>query len=232
MQSEVPKPLTLLKGKTFLHWILASVTTSGIGTETVIVASPTNVEALRPAAPVGTRFVLQVEQLGTGHAVACVKDAVGAAPHILVLYGDSPTTPPEVLKQIFKVHVDTKAAVTFMSAAPADFNEWRKVFYDFGRVKRDASGEVSGIIERRMASPEELEIREVNAGIYCFRADWLWKNISKLTTQNAQKEYYLTDLIKIALSEGDTVIAVPVAPEFCLGVNTKEQLELCETIIK
>ena len=89
-----------------------------------------------------------------------------------------------------------------------------------------------GIQEFRDASEEERKIKEVNAGCYVFDAKWLWKNLDKIKNENAQKEYYLTDLIKIAKGENEKVETVNIKPKEALGANTKEELEILENFVE
>jgi bifunctional UDP-N-acetylglucosamine pyrophosphorylase/glucosamine-1-phosphate N-acetyltransferase len=139
------------------------------------------------------RCAMQEEQLGTGHAVACALDSLaGFRGTVLILCGDTPLLRTETLQKLLACHRDNSAAVTVLTALLDDP-------YGYGRVVRDPSGRVTRIVEQKDAVPEEQEIREINSGIYCMDSDFLFNNIKGLGNNNAQQEYYLTDLLAIAV---------------------------------
>jgi bifunctional N-acetylglucosamine-1-phosphate-uridyltransferase/glucosamine-1-phosphate-acetyltransferase GlmU-like protein len=106
-------------------------------------------------------------------------------------------------------------------------------FWAFGRVVRDEKNEVKAIIEQKDCAPEQALIKESNPGFYIFDAQWLWANIDKLRSENAQREYYLTDLIAMAIEQGKRVVAAPVSEENeALGINTPEQLKQAESVLE
>ena len=113
-----------------------------------------------------------------------------------------------------------------------DFNDWRKPLNDFGRIVRDEKGNIQASVEKRDATPEQLKIQELNPSFYCFKAEWLWENLKKIDKKNAQGEYYLTDLVRIAIDQGKRVETVDVNPLETLGVNTPEHLELVRKLVR
>ena len=112
-----------------------------------------------------------------------------------------------------------------------DFKDWREGFYAYGRILRDSSARVSAIRELKDCAEDEKTIKEVNPGYYCFDSKWLWQNIDQLKNTNQQKEYYLTDLVELAVQQGENIPSEKLDPIECLGINTKEQLELVESLI-
>ena len=168
--------------------------------------------ATLPGAPV--RFALQREQLGTAHAVLAAKEAL--ADHrgqVLILSGDTPLLTTETLRAVAEAR--GKRPVSFATM------ELDRPF-GYGRVIR-AKGRPARIVEEKDASPAQRRVREVNAGLYCADADFLWKSLAKVDSRNAQNEYYLTELVSAAARAGGAV-AVPVPPEEAAGVNDRAQL--------
>ncbi|MGZ3600175.1 MAG: bifunctional UDP-N-acetylglucosamine diphosphorylase/glucosamine-1-phosphate N-acetyltransferase GlmU [Ktedonobacterales bacterium] len=186
-----------------------------------------------PAAVDGTlSYVVQEPQLGTGHAVARAQSAlrgesasVNDAPDaILVLYGDTPLIRAETLRDLLATHAQSGATLTFLTGiadAPTDY----------GRVIRDSAGQVRGIVEQRHATPEELRIREVNSGIYCFDAAWLWSRLDHLEP-HPNGEYYLTDLVDLAVREGRPVATTTASLDETMGVNDRVQLAEAEALLR
>jgi len=107
-----------------------------------------------------------------------------------------------------------------------DFDEWREGFYAYGRILRNDDDQIVAIRELKDCFESEKQILEVNPGYYCFDSEWLWENIDKLQNTNQQKEYYLTDLVEMAVKQGEKIPSEKLDPIECLGINTKEQLEL------
>jgi bifunctional UDP-N-acetylglucosamine pyrophosphorylase/glucosamine-1-phosphate N-acetyltransferase len=118
-----------------------------------------------------------------------------------------------------------------MTTTLSDFEDWRKNFYHWGRIVRHQD-RVEAIVEFKDATVEIKEIKEVNPGFYCFEYGWLKKNVNKLENKNAQQEYYLTDLVQIACSQGIKVGTILIDPREAVGINSKEELEVAESLIK
>lgn len=225
-----------------ISWLLDSVEKSGVDPEPAIVVgfgadqvkqALVSATALRKNRNgVAITFILQKELLGTGHAVQqaepSLKDEVE---NILVLYGDDPLISPETIKTLADTHLAGDAVITMATTRVSDFEGWRASFHDFGRIIRDENNRFVAIREIKDASEEERAIREVNPGIYCFRASWLWPHLEKLRNENVQGEYYLTDLVGMAISESAVVETLEVDPKECLGINSKEQLELVQELL-
>jgi bifunctional UDP-N-acetylglucosamine pyrophosphorylase / glucosamine-1-phosphate N-acetyltransferase len=173
-------------------------------------------------------YIEQEPQRGTGDAVrvgvSAWDDPKARPGTILVAYGDTPIIRAETLEALLREHERSGAALTFltgMSDRPTDY----------GRVLRDSAGQVSGIVEVKHATAEELQIPEVNSGIYCFAADWLESRIVRLGS-HANGEYYLTDLIEVAVREGRTISTVSTALDETMGVNDRVQLAEAERILR
>jgi bifunctional UDP-N-acetylglucosamine pyrophosphorylase/glucosamine-1-phosphate N-acetyltransferase len=156
----------------------------------------------------------------------------GAADDIMVLVGDQPFTSAASVRKLADMHIASGATLTIGTVTVPDYEEWRKPFADFGRIVRGADGSVQRIVEVKDAAPEVLAIREIFPSFYCFKADWLWKSLATLTTDNAQGEYYLTALLSKAIMDGVPVTTVPIRPEEALGINTIEQLEIANRLMQ
>ena len=168
------------------------------------------------------RFAFQEQQLGTGHAVLQAAPHVTPGGRVLILSGDVPLTRPETLKRLIAEHERAENAVTLL-AMKLDQPGM------YGRVVRDENGAVQRIVEARDASADELKIDEVNAGVYLFETDVLLENLRTLSTDNAQGEYYLTDLLATLRKAGKRVGAVVIDdPVEALGVNSRAELATVE----
>jgi len=229
--SDLPKVLAPLKGKPIIKYLLEAIERSGVTTKPVIVVGQKS-EMIKQALRPEYDYVFQTEQLGTGQAVACTAELLkNKVANVMVLYGDHPLITPATIKRLAESHLNSSAVITMATVKLPDFSEWRSVFEVFGRISRDNQERVTGITEKKDASSDELKITEVNPGYYCFKADWLWNNLPKLKNDNAQQEYYLTDLAALAVRQGQEVNSLAIAAEEALGVNTSEQLKILESLI-
>lgn len=172
-------------------------------------------------------FILQKEQLGTGHAVMQVEPFIlKKNSTVLVLNGDTPLITSSVLKELLKFHEQNKPSATVMTAKLDDPA-------GYGRIIRDADGYLLKIVEQKDATPKELEVNEINTGTYCFSGEDLFRALNEVRPENAQNEYYLTDVIGILNKNGKKVCAYCVKDPYCaLGVNSIEQLEKISNILK
>ncbi len=230
MQSELAKVLTLLKDKPIIKHLLEAVDASEIDPRPVVVVGWGAEEVKRE---LGSRYeyVFQEVQLGTGHAVRCAEPALkGKSDAVIVLYGDQPFVRSSMIVKLRDIHEREGKVLTMMTAHVDDFEDWRVPFFDFGRVVRDARGAIARIVEKKDATPDELEIREVNPSFICFDAGWLWSRLGKLTNRNVPREYYLPDLVRIAIDEGEEIASIDINPLESIGVNTPEHLKLVTTL--
>lgn len=230
--SDRPKVLHTLLNRPMLSYVLDAVVESGVDARPVIVVGHM-AEHVKTVCGDACDYALQEELKGTGDAVARTRNLLeGAAEQVMVLNGDQPFVTASTLRKIADTHLVTGATLTLGTCLLEDFEDWRRPFADFGRIVRDGHGAVAGIIEAKDANKEQLDLKEVNPSLYCFKAEWLWKALQTLTNLNAQGEYYLTDLLAKAIQAGEEVVTVNVPPHEALGVNTLEQLEIAEKIMK
>ena len=179
-------------------------------------------------APYGVKAVLQAQQHGTGDAVRCCRDQVGHEGHLAVLYGDCPLLSGETLERLVAAQAGSEAAATVITTTLADPS-------GYGRIVRDPTADdtVLAIVEQKAATPQQREIREINSGIYCFRAELLWAHIDALRPHPASGEYYLTYIVEIFRSAGLRVRAMHLDdPTEVLGINTRVELAGIDRIFR
>ena len=228
MQSELPKVMHLLHEKPLIDYVVRSAEDLGIKPVVVV---PDDSNLVREYLGSRADYAVQTERLGTGHAVLMAEDALaGKADHVIVLNGDMPFITSQSLASLIDDHATRNNILTLMTVTVPDFRDWRSQFYDFGRIVRDERGEINKIVEKKDASPKELNILELNTNFFCFNAGWLWKNLKNLKNNNAAGELYLTDLVKAAFDEGVLLSSVNINAREAVGINTKEHLEIAHHV--
>ena len=221
MKSSLPKVLHQLAGRTLIGHVLE--TAAALGAVSTVVVVGHGGDEVRSAldGTHGLEFVVQSPQLGTGHALQQAESLLsGKRGTVLLLYADVPLLRVETLQRLVEHHRGQRAAATVLTAELADP-------YGYGRIVRDADGRIARIVEERDASGEERAIREVNSGIYAFDLAGLFEALGSLATDNAQGEYYLTDLVGIYRQRGQVVSTLRIDDAAELrGVNSR--LDLAE----
>ncbi len=221
----LPKVLREANGKALLDYVLQA--TEFIPREdTVLVVGYKN-EMVCNHVQGAYRFVEQTQQLGTGHAVKMTESELkGFQGSILVVYGDMPVFSSETYQVLIRIHQDTKAAATLLTAILQDPP-------DYGRVLRDCDNEIVDIREVRDCTEEELLIRELNSGVYVFDAQKLFAVLHELKNDNVQGEFYLTDVPKLLLARGEKIASYTlVESDEVYGVNTLEELHFVEGLLR
>lgn len=232
MKSELPKALSPIKGKPMIKYLLDSVHKSGIDDAPSIVVGYKK-DMVTNELGDKYHYIHQEEQLGTGHAVNLAKDHLkNKAEHILILYGDQPFVKTDTLKKISEKHLSSGKKITMATVKLKDFEDWRSCFQDFSRIIRDKNNKIIRTIEKKDATLEDKMITEVNPCYFCFDANWLWSKLENLKNNNAQKEYYLTDLISMATKENLDIESIEIMAEEALGANTKDDLTMLEKFVK
>lgn len=220
LRSKYPKVLHRIGGKPLLEYVIAAAKQ---------VAAPQDIYAIigheaemvrEAVGHTGVQCVLQREQRGTGHAMMAAREALAKYRHVLVLSGDVPLIRPETVRRVRDFHLAQKAAMTILTAAPADPT-------GYGRVIRKSKrgDEVAAIVEQKALTKSQLNAREINSGIYAFAVQALYANIGKLGTGNVHHEYYLTDMAAGLAQAKQRVVALAAedAAEV-LGANTLAEL--------
>ena len=215
MKSNIAKPLQQAAGKALVEWVLDTAEETGSDENIVVIGH--KAEDVKAYLGDRAKYAYQYEQLGTGHAVMqgieSIKDVDGT---VMVIYGDSPLIEAETLKRVREDHSKKMRAATVITAIADEP-------YGYGRIVRE-NGEIVRIVEQKDASEDEQKITEVNSGMYFFDIQKLKESLSKITNDNSQGEYYITDVIEIMLSEGEKVGAYVTDLEQTMGVNDKLQL--------
>ncbi|MEL7568400.1 MAG: bifunctional UDP-N-acetylglucosamine diphosphorylase/glucosamine-1-phosphate N-acetyltransferase GlmU [Dehalobacterium sp.] len=225
MKSRLPKVLHKLGGRYMVEHVINTVEELGV-TEFIAVVGH-EADMVQEALGKRVSYAMQQEQLGTGHAVMMalpyIKEEEG---HVLVVCGDTPLIRPETLKKLWDHHLEAQAACTVLSAILPDPT-------GYGRIVRKQDDTLSKIVEQKDALPEELSIQEINTGTYCFDLKHLKEMIKNIASNNAQGEYYLTDMVALLGSRGLKVNAV-LAEDFeeTKGINSRSQLAEAERIMR
>ncbi|MDE3198468.1 MAG: bifunctional UDP-N-acetylglucosamine diphosphorylase/glucosamine-1-phosphate N-acetyltransferase GlmU [Acidobacteriota bacterium] len=227
MKSNMAKVLHKAGGKTLVEHVIAAA--QGIvPAERVFVVvghQAESVEAVAKAA--GADAIHQTEQLGTGHAVMCGRGKLAPLGGLLlVLNGDCPMIRTETLEALIRLYRETGAGAAMITTDLDDPT-------GYGRIVRRPNGDVEAIVEHKAATPEQLRVREINVGFYCFDAAAFWKHVDELRTDNPAHEYYLTDMIAILLKAGHRVTALKAADSSeMLGINNRVELAAVDRIMR
>lgn len=232
MNASVPKVLVPFHGKPMIDYLLNAVGHSGLENKPIVVVGYKKEDVINH---VGSKAlcVVQEEQLGTGHAVKITEEKIGDdIENVLVLYGDSPAVTGAMIANLANTHKESGKVLTMATVKLPNFIDWYQVFYKpFSRIVRSENGDIIKSVEFKDANDEEKEITEINPCYFCFNKKWLFEELKKLKNENAQGEYYLTDLVKVAASMG-SIASVAISPEEALGVNSVEELQKLEGIVK
>lgn len=224
MKSKLLKVLHPLAGKPMLWHSLQEVGKASTEKPTVVVGY--QAEKVKEIFDGQAEFVLQEEQLGTGHAVMQARPQLdGKADLVVVLLGDMPLLKAGTIERLIEKQKANLGPVSMLTVIADDPR-------GFGRIVRNPLGEVEAIVEEVDCTPEQLEINELNISLYCFRADWLWENLPRIP-MSAKGEYYLTDIIAIARQQGLSVQAEAIEdPQEGLGINTRIHLAEADAVMR
>lgn len=230
MRSDRAKVLHAVAGRPFVLSVLDTALALApervavvVGHEAEQVEQVCRTHLRRRGSKVSVAFPLQAEQRGTGDAVRSAAAAFeGFAGDVLILYGDVPALTAPTLTGLLERHRGADAVLSLLTTTVDDPT-------GYGRILRQADGKLRGIVEQRDLAPSDRGVREINPGIYCVRARALWPALARLRADNAQREYYLTDIVAMAVDAGDAVECVPVADAAeVAGINSREDMAILE----
>lgn len=224
MRSSLPKVLHSLSGKPLIRYSVQ--TAKELAYEKPVVVIGHGAEAIRQELGDEANFVVQEEQLGTAHAVLSAESLLkGKTNQVLVMYADMPLLTYDSLKALVTAQAFHHSPLSFLTLFSRDS-------HGFGRVVRNKMGDVIKIVEEAQANFEELEINELNSGVYCFDADFLWQALHRVPV-SPKGEFYLTDVVGIASEDGLKVHSIPLADASeVLGINTRVHLAEAESILR
>ncbi len=219
MVSDLPKPLHPLLGKPLINYVIDAAAPLSENPPVIVIGH--GAEITKETLGDQLRYAVQDDLLGTGHAVQQAENLLsGQSDLILVLYGDMPLVRTQTLENLVKTQESNSGPLTLLTLLEDNPR-------GFGRIARDPAGMIQKIVEEVDATPEQLEIKELNAGMYCIKADWLWNSLEKLVPSSSG-EYYLTDLVELAANEGQQVASVQIEDtDELIGINTR--IHLAET---
>ena len=219
------KALFRVGKKTMLGRVLGSARASGCARVAAVVGFER--EKVIASLPSWAEFCVQEELLGTGHAAMCAAEAFrGWSGDILVLCADVPLVKPTTLKRLVERHRESGASCTILTMRVPPPSS-------YGRIVRDGSGRVVRIVEAKDATEEEARIEEVNSGTYVFDSQALFSKLPRLTRDNAQGEYYLTDAVSLIIEDGEAVEALHCGDaRELVGVDSPERLAAAERALK
>ena len=225
MKSDLPKVLHPLLGRTVLGWVLAA--TEPLGADRVVVVTGHGADQVEASLPAGVQTARQVQQRGSGDAVAAALPALeGFTGDVLVVNGDGALFTTDTMRAVVDGH-QSRGSVATALAIRGD------VALPYGRVIRGDDDNVEAIVEAVDATPEQLAVDELNAGVYCFDADVLRGAVPRLSDDNAKGELYITDLLEIAASDGGRTLGVVAGgAEELLGINTRLDLAQVEDVLR
>lgn len=223
MKSKLPKVMHPLAGKPMIDHVLDLVTKNKIERSLIILGHGR--EQIEEFLAGRAEIVLQAEQLGTGHAILQAIPNLEGVDHIVVLSGDQPLIRPETLAELIRIHTESQGAATVLTA------QFENPF-GYGRIIKDGEN-LAKIVEEKDATPEERAIREINTGTYCFDVPKLREALQRLTPQNAQGEYYLTEAFDLLLAQGYKIATYCTEDvNEALGINSRAQLAEAEQVVR
>ncbi len=228
LKSKRAKVLHSIGGKPLLRHVLDAVLQVMPPEQVFVIVGHQAEEVERAVGNSGVQFVRQTEQLGTGHAVQILRNAVAGYTDLLVLSGDAPLIRPDTIGRLRDFHQQQHAAMTILTARPENP-------FGYGRIVRvsPAGPEVAAIVEQKALTPDQQKIGEINSGIYAFHTETLYRHIDSLSASNHHGEYYLTDMAAILRSAGERVVAMEAADAMeVLGANTIAEMMQLDSALR
>ncbi len=224
MKTEVPKVLHLINNKPMAGYLIDNLKSIGVKDITLVLGY--GKDAVRKRFK-GIKFVTQKKLLGSADAIKEAKKSIRSlSGNVIIAYGDTPFVFKGTLKKLIRRHGTEKAACTLLTGV-------KENPFGFGRILRDAKGDIFKVVEEKDASSGEKNIKEVNTGYYCFNAKKLFKYIKDIKMNKKKKEYYLTDIVDLFQSAGEKITSITSSDELeCMGINSREELAIAGGIMR
>lgn len=227
MKSNIQKIVHEVAGKPMIKYVIETLEKIPVTRHIIVISSQSTKACQILKKHRSVKYVVQKEQLGTGHAVVQSRKLLnGFSGTILVVCGDTPLVTVKTLKRLIRTHITRNAAATLLTTDMDDPG-------GYGRIIHNSNGSVQRIVEQKDTLPEHRSIKEINTGTYCFNARYLFKALSKVTNKNKQQEYYLTDVIEILAHEGYVIEAEKTLDSNeAIGINNRRQLAQAQSILR
>jgi bifunctional UDP-N-acetylglucosamine pyrophosphorylase/glucosamine-1-phosphate N-acetyltransferase len=227
MKSRKAKVLHRAGGRYLIEHVLRTAQALAPPARIFVVVGHQSAEVRAALQTPGIGFIEQSEQKGTGHALMVAADTLSRLDgRLVILYGDCPLVRPQTLAGLVAAQQSSDAAGAILTAVMDDPT-------GYGRVLRDDDGHVTGVVEQRAGTPEQLAIKEANMGLYCYRAATFWKHIQDLQPNNPAREYYLTDMVEILHRAGHAITAYCIEDESeVLGINDRAELAVVDHLLR
>lgn len=232
MGGDIPKALTPLGNQSMLEHVLDTLESIDNYRKPPIVVVGYKGDMIKDQIGDRAIYTYQDEQLGTGHAVMAAEDLIRPdTDRVLILYADVPFISKETIEALVENKENSPTPLSIATAVIEDENLFRNQFFGFGRIMRDEQANITGIVESRDATIEQKETREVNPAFFCCDRDWMIHCLKSLKNDNAQGEYYLTDLVNMSFEQQHQIHSIQINEKEALGANTPEQLAVLESFI-
>ena len=224
MKTAIPKVLHRLAGKPMIEYVLEAV--EPLSSLPPVVVIGYQGDEVKKAIGEQAQFAFQEPQLGTAHAVLQAQPLLeGKVDAVLITYADMPLITRQTLRNLWELQQKNPGPLSLLTLQSENAR-------GFGRLLRDQNGQVQAIVEEAVASPEQLAIQELNVGIYCVQADWLWKALPRIPL-SPKGEYFLTDIVELAVRDGFEVKTVSLAdPTEAIGINQRIHLAEAESVLR
>lgn len=225
MKSNIPKVLHKVCGKEMVNHVIDTIKRSDIEDIDLVIGNKAE-EVKKSTENKDVTFSFQKDQLGTGHAVMCAKEFLSDKSGTVAIFtGDAPLITENTVRKFVSFHENNNYKATILTSIVDNPD-------GYGRIIRNDSGDVKRIVEHKDCSEVELKVKEINSGMYCFDIDALLNSLNKLSNNNAQGEYYLTDVIEILKDQGEKIGAINVPFQEIIGVNSRVELSMAEKIMQ
>ncbi|MGL5245211.1 MAG: sugar phosphate nucleotidyltransferase, partial [Sarcina sp.] len=224
IKSDLPKVLHKVCGKEMVNHVIDTMRAADLKDVNIIIGKGADLVKERTESR-NVIYSLQEQQLGTGHAVKCAKDFLQGKKGVVAIFtGDAPLIMANTVEKLINTHIEKGNSATILTSVIQNPT-------GYGRIIRK-NEDVEKIVEHKDCNEEELKVNEVNAGMYCFDIEELLSSLEKLSNDNAQGEYYLTDVIEILKSQNKKIGAMVTDFEETIGVNSRVELSIAEDILK